>query len=83
MRKGDPRTDYCLGGAWSSRLGKRGGALRPPDARGDRSVVVLRLECLWGPGMGVPGPWGPLPPREGPGRLQWQNAPDFSASRPP
>lgn len=62
---------------------QEGRARRPTDARGGREVGVARLECRWGPGLGVPGPRGPLPLREGPGRLQWQNAPDFSASRPP
>lgn len=41
------------------------------------------MECLWGPGLGVPGLRGPLPPGEGPGLLQWRRAPDLSASRPP
>lgn len=44
--------------------------LSPPGARPGPAVGDVRMECLWGPGLGVPGLRGPLPPGEGPGLLQ-------------
>lgn len=78
--QGRPADRQLPGRGVAAPSGQGGRALLPTDARGGREVGVARLECLWGPGLGVPGPWGPLPPREGPGPLQWQNAP---TSAPP